>query len=97
MKYNIMEYQYSVADSNDGKTMKIFDGNKVENLTLDDLIKDKEYLETRIALRDTQITKARELGLKTQAELTEESEEEPEEEAPAEEDVEEEDVDEEEV
>jgi len=62
-----MEYTYKKVEGSDTK-LSIFDGQMVENLSLSELIKDKEYLEDRVTLRETQIAKARELGLKTDEE-----------------------------
>ena len=63
-----MEYTYKKVEGSDTK-LSIFDGQMVENLSLSELIKDKEYLEDRMTLRETQIAKARELGLKTDEEV----------------------------
>ena len=54
-----MIYTYTKEDD---KTLGIFDGNVKERLTLSALIRDKEYLESRVALREAQIAKAEELG-----------------------------------
>ena len=63
-----MGYTYSKLEGSETK-LSIFDGQMVENLSLSELIKDKEYLEDRVTLRETQIAKARELGLKTDEEV----------------------------
>lgn len=68
-----MEYTYKKDEGSDTK-LSIFDGQMVENLSLSELIKDKDYLESRVELREAQIAKARELGLKTDEEVAAENE-----------------------
>lgn len=68
-----MEYTYKKVEGSDTK-LSIFDGQMVENLSLSELIKDKDYLESRVELREAQIAKARELGLKTDEEVAAENE-----------------------
>ena len=68
-----MEYTYKKVEGSDTK-LSIFDGQMVENLSLSELIKDKDYFESRVELREAQIAKARELGLKTDEEVAAENE-----------------------